>query len=725
MTDEKLSGRVGLDTGDFKSGISEMNRTLRVLESSFKATAAGLGDWANDATGLETRIKSLNSQIDVQKNKVAALKTEYERIRAEKGEDARATQEMEIRLNKATAELGNMQSELGETTTALNELGTESDETGTDINELEAESGGLNSAMSGLSAGIGAFVGVMVAAAVAVIAVGAAIGGLVFSSASAAAEIVDLSAKTGISTTRLQELKFIGDQIGVSLDTITGANAKLTRSMGAAQDGTGDQAKAFKELGVEIKNADGSLRDSQEVFNETLAALNGIENPAQRDVLAMQLLGKSALELNPLIKTSADEMAAMTDQAHELGAVVDEETVAGLEAFDDTVVGMKAGLMGTLATLAGSFLPGFQEVFDQLGGYLKEFTGIVQNSDGDFGKIAEGLTGLVGRIASDLAAQLPTLIKAGMDILLAIIRGIIANLPVLMQGAISVILALVDAIIQNLPLLIEAGLQMIITLVLGIAQALPTLIPAIIDMLILVLNTIVENLPLLIQAGLQLLLGLIQGIVTALPVLIEALPQIIIAFISALRDSIPLIVEMAPEIIVALVTGLMIALPILLEGIWEILNFLIEQWSDPAFRAMLLQAGKDILTGIWNGISAAAPEFWKKLKEFALRIWVEIKKALGIKSPSQLMADTIGEMIPAGIWEGVEAGLPELQRQLNAAMNGLTANIAVGGSGLALAGAGTVSNDYSRHNQYYIQQANMDATELERIQKREAMLYGG
>ena len=77
-----LSGKVGLDTTDFKTETGAMNRDLRILESGFRASAAALGNWGNSVDGLEMRIKSLTSQMDIQQSKVEATRREYEKVAA-------------------------------------------------------------------------------------------------------------------------------------------------------------------------------------------------------------------------------------------------------------------------------------------------------------------------------------------------------------------------------------------------------------------------------------------------------------------------------------------------------------------------------------------------------------------------------------------------------------------------------------------------------------------
>lgn len=404
MADEnKVSGKAGLDTTDFKTNVAGMNRDLRVLESGFRASAASLGDWSESATGLELRVKSLSSQMEVQQKKVAATRAEYERIKAEKGETSRAAQDLEIKLNKETETLGKMENELNQDTEALKamkegeeEAGDAADDMGDDVEASGEKVDGMQTILAALGSVIGIAVAALAALGAAAVGAVSAIADLVLNASEAGSAIQDMSDKTGIETERLQELQFIGDQTGVSLDTITGANARLIRSMSSAVDQSeayadnveklmddgksfaeateiageklGDTAKAFATLGVATRDTNGNLRDNQAVFADTIDALGKIQNPTERDALAMQIFGKSAQELNPLIKLGASGMAEMSDQAHKLGAVMSEESVAALDEFDDTLSGLKDGLKGTLGTLATAFLPVAQklaEVFQE------------------------------------------------------------------------------------------------------------------------------------------------------------------------------------------------------------------------------------------------------------------------------------------------------------------------------------------------------------------------
>ena len=709
---EKLSGKLGIDTTDFKTGISAANRELRVLESGFKASAATLGDWTQSATGLETRIKSLTGQIDIQKLKVAALKEEHARLVEANGENSRAAQDAEIKLNKETEQLGKMENELQNTETALNEFGDAENKAGDDADQAGGKVTSFKDIINGIGPIVKGAITVVAGLAVAVGAVGAAIGGLVFDTANASAELVDLSAKTGISTTRLQELSYISDQVGTSQETITGSLARLTRSMSGAQtqyseysaaqaeaaakgeefDGKlGDSAAAFDKLGVRVTDASGNLRDSEAVFADAITALGGINNEAERDALAMSIFGKSAQELNPLIKTGTDELDRLAKKAHEVGAVMSEEDVAAFEAFDDTLASLQAGLKGTLGTLAATFLPGFQMVFDQAGGYLEQFKGIVDGSGGDIGKIATGVGELIGTIISDVAAQAPQLMETGVTILMSIVDAIITNLPTMITAGVSMLLTLVDGLITALPAIVDAGLQAIIELANGISAALPSLIPTIVGVITKIVMVLLENLPMLIDAALKLILALAEGLVAALPVLIPMIPIIVQAIFDALIQSLPMITAAAAQLIVTLALGIIQNIPALLIAAVEVIKALFNYLFNDAPK-MMGQAGSNLIKGLWEGIKTNMAWLKQNFVSEILKVVDAVKKALGISSPSSLMADQIGANLPTGISKGFDDKAPEVRRQLMRSMLGLTHDLQMSIPTLNIGKAGVSAN---------------------------------
>jgi hypothetical protein len=70
----------------------------------------------------------------------------------------------------------------------------------------------------------------------------------------------------------------------------------------------------------------------------------------------------------------------------------------------------------------------------------------------------------------------------------------------------------------------------------------------------------------------------------------------------------------------------------------------------------LLNAGRDVIMGLIHGIENAAGALWAKVTSIADGIKNKLKDALSIFSPSRVMRDEVGKMIPLGIAEGMQAG---------------------------------------------------------------------
>lgn len=692
-----LGAKPVIDTTDFKSGLKQMNSELRVLDSSFKATAAGLTNWAKDATGLEARMKTLTGSIDIQRNKVALVRAEWERVKKEKGESSLAAKKLEADLNKEVGTLNKMELELGQTESALQELtdeekaaGNAAQKMGKDVKDGSDKIETLKSVANGA---VGILKGLVTAvAAVGAVAIGAVAGvaTLTLKIAEQADALDDLSLVTNISKERLQELDFVGGILGTSLDTISSAQAKLTRAMSEGLDGTGKQAEAFEALGVSVTDASGNLRSTEAVFGDVLDALGGVENQAQRDALAMDLFGKSATELNPLIKAGADEIERLTEQAHEMGAVVSTETLDAYANLNDTLFAVKKGFQGVTAELLSAFLPGFQGVFDTAGGYLTEFKNIVTGSGGDFGKLAQGLTGLIAEIATDIASQapamlsaglsivqslldaitqsLPQLLDAGIAILTSLIDFIVQNLPTLIQAGVQILLTLVDALVKNLPMLVKAALQAVIALATGLADALPTLIPAIVEAVILIVQTLIENVPLLVEAATALILGLAEGLITALPILIAAIPELIGALIDALMTALPQLAEAAGELVGMLVYGILANIPVLLAAAGQLVAELLVLLVN--LPKLVVEVGENLINGLVSGLDNAKNKLYDSITKLVDGIITKTKSILGISSPSSVFIG-IAKDVVLGLINGLSSMVGSLTGTITGVFNGM------------------------------------------------------
>lgn len=199
-----------------------------------------------------------------------------------------------------------------------------------------------------------------------------AIGALTYKSGSWADDINTMSKVYGISTQELQKYAAQADLVDVELETIASAHSKLTRNMAAAQKGTKAQAAAFKKLRVSVTDSNGNLRNSDDVFNDVISALGKMENETERDAAAMDIFGKSAIELNPLIEDNGKTYKQLSETFEKYGLeFVDQETLDAANDFNDSLDTMKAIGAVTLQSigtqLAGYFAPALQKVVDLVG----------------------------------------------------------------------------------------------------------------------------------------------------------------------------------------------------------------------------------------------------------------------------------------------------------------------------------------------------------------------
>ena len=193
-----------------------------------------------------------------------------------------------------------------------------------------------------------------------------ALNGLALDSAAYADNLLTQATVTGLSTDALQEYTYMAELVDVSVDTITGSMAKLTKTMSAARNGGKEQTAAFEQLGISITDENGKLRDNNEVFLEIIDALGQMEEGAERDAIIMTLFGRSAQQLNPLIAQGRTGIEKFAAEARELGFVLDEDTLKSLGSLDDSMQRLSMVKLNIRNQLGVAMAPALERIVDKL-----------------------------------------------------------------------------------------------------------------------------------------------------------------------------------------------------------------------------------------------------------------------------------------------------------------------------------------------------------------------
>lgn len=114
MANWKLKVGMLFDSQEFEQGVQRIDKQLKVLDSELKMSQSSVANFGNSTEQLKTKASSLSEKIELQKTKVEGLRKAYEQSVETKGEEANATQNLQIKLNNATTALNNMEKELKE-----------------------------------------------------------------------------------------------------------------------------------------------------------------------------------------------------------------------------------------------------------------------------------------------------------------------------------------------------------------------------------------------------------------------------------------------------------------------------------------------------------------------------------------------------------------------------------------------------------------------------------
>ena len=307
---------------------------------------------------------------------------------------------------------------------------------------------------------------------------------------------------------------------------------------------------------------------------------------------------------------------------------------------------------------------------------------------------------IIGNFLSDVITVLGTIIGYIAKLLTPLINGIGKIISTILECLQKIWNTLSDALSPAF----EAIWKVVSKIFETIGNLLQTIVDALspaIDALAEAFGTILDAVASIVSAVVDALAPVIQVIAEALGGIITVLAEIVGAVVDALSPAIKLIGDVLGAIfgVIAKIVNLVcdVLKPVIdvicgaLKAIGDVINNIFNGVKNLTSKAV--ETGKNIIQGIGTGIKNAATGLWNGIKNIGNNIVNGFKNFFGIHSPSKLMADEIGEYLPAGIDEGMKNAMPALLSSAEDQMGDLVdtvkdgaaeADSAIAGNGMPL-----------------------------------------
>lgn len=230
-----------------------------------------------------------------------------------------------------------------------------------DLKRLEAES----------KKALGDF-GKIIAAAATTAAAG--LGVMVKSAIDNADELGKLSQKVGVTVEDLSKLAYAAQLGDTDLASLQQSLVKLADSAVQAQTGAGDAAEAFKAIGVSVTDANGQVKDSQQLFLEISDAFAGFEDGAAKSAVATDIFGKAGANLIPLLNGGSEAIKEAGDELERFGGVISQDASDSANEFNDNIDKLVFAGKALAFQVAKELLPGLISLSERFLNLVKDGT---------------------------------------------------------------------------------------------------------------------------------------------------------------------------------------------------------------------------------------------------------------------------------------------------------------------------------------------------------------
>ena len=432
-------------------------------------------------------------------------------------------------------------------------------------------------------------------------------------------------------------------------------------------------AEAFSGVHYDISNLS-DVYNAIHVIQEELGITGTTAEEAEKTISGSAASMKAAFD-NFLNGSGSPEALAdsVTNFLINIGNTISQLAPSILKGVTKLVKTLIPQISKLLVKLVPQLLDAVQDMIKTLLDMLTQNTTELSNAISTF----------INQIIDFITANLPMIVEMGIQILLALVNGITESIPKLAEALPELITTIINILIENIPLVLDAAIKLLMALV----EAIPVIVEALVDALPTIIETLVETLindtPTLLDASITLLMALVEAIPKICLELAKITPTIIVTVVKTLWDNRDKVLESGKKVLLSIKDGIVNNLSELGKKVKEIPSK-IKDWVIEGLST-IKEIGTKIVEGIWQGISDGYDWIKGKLKQWVGNVTDFLKKCLGIKSPSKVMADKIGKFMGEGVAVGFEDAMYSAERDMANAIpiDSLVSNVNGAMSGLA------------------------------------------
>ena len=331
---------------------------------------------------------------------------------------------------------------------------------------------------------------------------------------------------------------------------------------------TSQASKAMEALGIQTSDADGNLRDVQDILLDTMSALEKLSEAdkmtAMSDIFDVRTIAAASAALN----NSSERYDELYAKIMDCNGAMEQMAETQNDNLEGDIYGLKSAFEAVgISVYEGMTLSLRKSV--QLGTtYLRQLNDAFKKNG--FDGLAEALGDKLGDAVTKISAKIPDFINIGSDIVKSFMKGISNNSKIIAKSASEIVLSLATGVLDLFPMFITVGGQLVSDFADGISEKLPVLAEKALNIVEWLYNGLIENLPKaidtalefiekfgdklsensdkIVSVGIEIMKIFADGIKKGIPKVIKTAKQVIKDFANALEKEVPVLKPFAKVI---------------------------------------------------------------------------------------------------------------------------------------------------------------------------------